>query len=270
MKFTSQLLPAVLILSPIVDAQKSTKTAKNSKSAKSVKSSVTCPRDQQHAAAIANRMWGEMWHEIIETDCDCELIAGVWAHRMTDDMTGDIIAPAMEVGGPFIPGPTMNTCAGKEEGFDPDLPSCVAFTNAATCGNCVQKNFLSFSTHGVEIDQDDCMNFIVKLNEFVTAPQNCGVDMLFATGRTYGYRMNENYVEGGDEPLALISHISFNCPFQMHNSLTDCPEEVGGINARIDPNYVAIDETPGEQGCRADYPVPCETRAECLGDFSRI
>ena len=271
MKYTQVFQYAALLLSlSASEAEEvAAKTGKNAKSkaAKSgSKAEVTCPRDAQHAAAIANRMWGEMWYEIIETGCDCEEVAGVWDRRMTDDMYGNILEPAMEVGN-FIPGPIMNTCAGRAEQLDPNLPTCVEFTNQATCGNCAQKNMLSFSAHGAEIDENDCMNFIVKLNEYVTAPQNCGIDMLFATGRTYGWRMNENYVKGGDEPLAKITFIQFSCPFELRNSLVDCPESAGGVNARIDPEYTIFDETPDRIGCLESVVAPCETREECLGVF---
>jgi hypothetical protein len=220
---------------------KKAKTGEKDKSSK--KGRVTCVKDGQHAAAIGSRMWGEMWHEFIETQCDCGDMADVWDHYVTDDVTVSILEPAMGVG-IYYPGPSLTACTGRED--------CVEFLHPATCQNCAEKNFLSFSTHSGEVDEDDCMNFTVKMNEYITAPQNCGTEWPFATGRTYSFRMNENYVKGGDEPMAKLYFIQFNCPFDLHNTLVDCP---AGIDDRIDPNYVVFDETPDSPGC-IDLPAP--------------
>jgi len=245
MKYTQVSLLLSLSATPVLAGRRSAKTKKG-KSEKS-SPSVTCPRDSQHAASIGSRMWGEMWNAFIETQCDCEDVKDVWDHYLTDDVFVSILEPALGVG-TLYPGPSLPACSGRTEQLVDELDNCVDFLHTATCQNCAEKNYLSFSAHSAEIDDDDCMHFTVKMNEFITVPQNCGTEWPFATGRTYSFRMNENYVKGGDEPMAKLYFIQFNCPFQLLDTLVDCP---GGLDDRIDPNYVLFDETPNEPGCVA-------------------
>jgi len=259
MKFTSQqLLSAVLLLSPAVAAQKASKSVKAGKSiaksgAKSDKSGVTCPRDSQHAAAIGNKMWAEIWFQMVDGGCSLEGIEDVWARHLEEDITCNIQEPAFFVGvpGSGIPGPNLMACAGINESGIEGVDSCLEFFPTGTFPNCQAKNYLSFSGHSAEIDADDCMQFTVFLNEYVTTPANCGEPFAFATGRTYSFRMNEDYVEGGTEPMAKLYFVQFNCPFQLKDSLVDCGAV--GIDGRIDANYQIVDETPNEPGCIAGF-----------------
>jgi len=221
-----------------------TKSSKNTKNPKGTKSmpppAVTCPTDKQHAAAIGNRMWADMWFQMVNSGCTLEGIQDVWTRHLEANVTCEILQPAFGVG-IDLPGPSLLACSGAED--------CVNFFPTGTLPNCQNKNFLSFSAHSAEINEDDCMEFTVFFNEYITTPQNCGVPFQFATGRTYTFRMNENYVEGGNEPMARLKYVRFNCPFQVHDTLVDCV--AGGIDARIDPNYTIFDETPDLPGCIA-------------------
>lgn len=183
-----------------------------------------------------------------------ETIQDIIRSHMEDDVKGNILQPAFGVGlVPDLPGPNLQACSGRDESSaTPGVQNCVDFFAGGTYPNCLNQNFLSFSAHSAEISEDNCMEFTVRFNEYITTPQNCGVPAQFPTGRTYGFRMNEDYVAGGSEPIARLIFTQVNCPFEIHQSLVDCA--FGGLDSRIDANYTIIDETPDEPGCIAGLP----------------
>jgi len=249
------LLAALLLLNNAAveasDEEVRRMKSKATKSSKGTKSTVvatpppvTCPTDKQHAAAIGSHTWAQMWLQIVGTGCDFNGTQDVIRQHLEGNVTISLLQPAFGVGlVPDLPGPVLVGCSG--------IDGCTDFLTGGIFENCQNKNFLSFSAHGAEIDEDDCMKFTVKLNEFVTYPQNCGSPANFATGRAYTFRMNENYVMGGSEPMAKVDSVQFSCPFDLGNTLVDCMEIAGGADARIDANYTIFDETPDEPGCIA-------------------
>ena len=241
MKFAKALLSATLSLSfGATEAQVS-------KAGKVGKSEQRCPKDQQEAAAIASKIWADIWYDIVtidqgDGDCDPVEVRNTWNKYLTDDAKTSIQAYA--IGIPGVDETVFtDACVGKE--------ACLDFLPQGTTNNCAMKNSLTFSVHSATIDPNDCRNFTVAMNEYVTYPENCGFPFQFTTGRRYGFHMGDY---GKNEPMAKLYDLAFVCPYDVGSTLVGCPN--GYINA---PNYQIPDMSPGKPGCTPgfeEFPPP--------------
>jgi hypothetical protein len=235
MKFAKALLVSASFPLSFAAAQVTSKAAKVPKAEK------RCPKDQQEAIAIGAKIWADLWYDIVtidegEGDCDPIGVRNVWDRYIVDEVKTSIQNYAIG-----IPGvdETMFTdaCVGKA--------ACLDFLPQGTTSNCAMKNSLTFSTHGAEIDPNDCRNFTVMMNEYVTYPENCGFPFEFTTGRRYKFHMGDY---GKGEPMAKMYDLAFVCPYDVGNTLVGCPN--GYINP---PGYEIPDMSPGKPGCTPGF-----------------